>query len=143
MAHRERFEVTFGDVDMMGHVNHAQYFTYFETARTNYYLAIAGRKPPFDAHELDLIVARATCDYKRGLKWGERIEVLVWPSRLGASSFTFSYAILDAAGNVVALGETVQVSFDYAANAKKPIPPNVRERLEADMRAGPGIALAA
>lgn len=142
MAHRESVEVQFGDVDMMGHVNHAQYFTYFETARTNYYLRLAGAKPPFDARQLDLIVARASCDYKRGLRWGERIEVVVWPSRIGDSSFTFAYAILDAAGAIVAAGETVQVSFDYDKNAKKPIPAAIRSRLEAEMRLGPGVPIA-
>jgi len=143
MAHRERVEVTFGDVDMMGHVNHAAYFTYFEAARTNYYLALKGLKAPWDRNELDLIVARASCDYRRGLVWGEHVEVVVWPSRVGQTSFTFGYAIVDAKGEVVAVGETVQVSFDYGKQAKKPIPPAVRRALEVEAARGPGLQLPA
>jgi acyl-CoA thioester hydrolase len=143
MAHRERVEVTFGDVDMMGHVNHAAYFTYFETARTNYYLGLKGLRAPWSRDELDLIVARATCDYRRGLSWGERVEVVVWPTKVGQTSFTFGYAIVDEAGAVVALGETVQVSFDYAKQSKKPIPPAVRRALEQEAAAGPGLRLPA
>ena len=143
MAHRETHEVTFGDVDMMGHVNHARYFTYFETARTNYLLRLKGLRPPYEAAQLDIIVARATCDYRRGLRWGERVTTLVWPSRIGATSYSFSYAIVDAGDAVVALGETVQVAFDYATNQKKPIPPDLRRALEADLKAGPGIPLPA
>lgn len=141
MAHRETHEVTFADVDMMGHVNHAQYFTYFETARTNYLLHLKRLKPPYDASQLDIIVARASCDYRRGLRWGEKITVVVWPSKVGVTSYTFSYAIVDAAGAVAALGETVQVAFDYASNGKKPIPADLRRLLEADLAAGPGIPL--
>ena len=143
MAHRERLEVVFADVDMMGHVNNATYFTYFETARTNYLLRLNASREPFSATDLDFIVARASCDYKRGLRWGERVEIVVWPSRLGETSFTFEYALLDAEGKVAARGETVQVSFDYSRQAKKAIPPGLRRTLEAEQKAGSGLALPA
>lgn len=141
MAYTHPEEVIFEDVDMMGHVNNAQYFTFFETARTNYLLELTDAKPPYSAANLEFIVARATCDFRRGLRWGEKIRTVVWPSKIGETSFVFSYVILDAAGKVAAEGETVQVSFDYAKNAKMPIPPKLRKRLEADLKKGPGVAL--
>lgn len=126
---------------MMGHVNNATYLTYFETARTKYLLQLKGLKPPHRWDDLDFIVAKVTCEYKRGLRWGERVEVVVWPSRIGETSFDFSYAIIDERGQLAARSETVQVSFDYQTNAKKAIPAPLRKALEAEMRAGPGIPL--
>lgn len=140
MAHREPIEVVFGDVDMMGHVNHAKYFTYFETARTNYLLRLKGLpRARWTPEALDIIVAKAACEYRRPLRWGERGEVVVWPSRIGTTSYAFSYAVVDATGQVAATGETVQVAFDYAANAKKALPRELRTALEAELHAGPGV----
>ncbi len=143
MAYRLPFEVVFADVDMMGHVNNAAYFTYFETARTNYLLLLKGLRAPIPPPQLDFIVARASCDYKRGLRWGERCQVVIWPTHLGKTSFTFSYVIKDEAGTVVATGETIQVSHAYERASKKPIPVDLRARLAEEMAAGPGLAPAA
>src|SRR5690348_5057852 len=121
MAHREPVEVVFADVDMMGHVNNATYFTYLETARTKYFLELKDRGPPYEKDELDFIVAKASCEYRRGLTWGERCTVVVWPSAIGTTSFTLAYEVRDASGAVAAYGETVVVTYDYAKGAKKPI----------------------
>lgn len=136
LARRVPIEVVFADVDMMGHVNNAMYFTYFETARTAYFLALSDRDAPWQASELDFIVARASCEFRRALRWGEKGEVVVWPTHVGTTSFTFGYVLLDGSGKVSAQGETVQVSFDYGKGAKKPIPAALRARLEAELKAG-------
>lgn len=141
MVHREPVQVVFADVDMMGHVNNAAYFTYFETARTNYLLKLTGARPPFRADMLDFIVARAVCEFRRALRWGERLEVRVWPSRIGDTSFTFSYRIVDAQGGLAAEGETVQVAFDYARGTKRSIAPALRSALETERAAGPDAPL--
>lgn len=140
MAHTERIRVVFADVDMMGHVNHATYFTYFETARTFYYLHLTGLRRMTD---IDFILAKASCDFLRGLTCGEEVRVVVWPSHVGASSFTFSYVILDQQDQVVARAETINVSYDYKKNSKKPIPEELRRRLLEEMKKGPGVRLPA
>jgi acyl-CoA thioester hydrolase len=140
MAHREPFEVLFAHVDMMGHVNNAAYLTYFENARTRYVLQLKGVPYPPATADLDIIVARAAVDYLRGLRWGERGEVVVWPTRVGRTSFTLAYALVDASGRVAARGETVQVCFDYDRMAKKDVAPTLRAALERELAAGPGVA---
>ncbi|HLE47066.1 MAG TPA: acyl-CoA thioesterase [Candidatus Thermoplasmatota archaeon] len=138
MGHVERMRVSYRDVDMMDHVNNAAYFTYFETARCHYYEALTGLK---EIHRLDIIVAKQSCEYLRGLRYDEAFDVVAWPSRIGTTSFTLSYALRTVKGEVVALGETVIVMFDYAKNAKKPLEGALRARLEADHKKGPGIGL--
>ena len=138
MAHTERIRVVFSDVDAMNHVNNAAYFSYFETARTFYYLELTGRNR---IQDIDFIVAKATCEFLRGLTFGESIRAVVWVSRVGRTSFTLSYAILDAKDQWVARGETVQVSYDYGRGSKKEIPEVLRGRLLEEIRKGPGIPM--
>jgi acyl-CoA thioester hydrolase len=133
MAHEVRTTVTFRDVDAMQHVNNAVYFTWMETARTTYYLKMRGSPEILD---VDLIVAHASCDYRRGLRLGEEVTIRVWPSRIGTTSWDYSYE-LTVKGEPVAYGRTVQVAFDYAKQAKKPIAPELRRRLEAEIEDPP------
>lgn len=140
MAHTERLRVAYVDVDVMDHVNNAMYFTYMETARCHYYLRLTGLKR---IRDLDIIVASQRCDYLRGLRYDEEFDLTVWPSRIGTTSFTLSYVFRSPRGQIVARGETVIVAFDYAKNAKKPIAPALRKKLQQDMRAGPGFPLPA
>jgi acyl-CoA thioester hydrolase len=138
MSYAERMRVSYRDVDVMGHVNNAAYFTYLETARCHYYMAFRGLSDPA---KLDIIVAAQSCQYIRGLVYDEEFDVHVWPTKIGTSSFTLGYALRTPEGEVVAKAETVIVMFDYHKNAKKPIDPALRARLEADLEAGPGIDL--
>lgn len=141
MPHRETFEVRYADVDMMGHVNNATYLTYFETARLNYYMRLRDLQPPLGADDLDIIVARLACQYHRGLRWKETAEIVAWVDRVGTKSFTVRFAILDAHGKLVAEGDTVLVSYDYAQDASKEIPPDLRRLLEQEKAQGPGVDL--
>jgi len=119
--------VPWRDIDVAGHVNNAVYFSYMETARVEAYLAMLGKDDPED---LDLIVARAACDYHSPAYMGETLVVKVWPTRVGNTSFTFKYELKDkASGRLVAQGETVQVMYDYVKRSKKPIPPELRKLL--------------
>lgn len=128
--------VVWVDIDVMGHVNNATYFTYFETARVHYYMRLAGVT---ELTDFDLIVAKASCEFLRGLTFGEQIQVVVWVSHVGTTSWTFSYAILDEKGQWAARGETVQVSFDHAQGTKKPIPAPLRRKLLSEAKKGSGI----
>lgn len=136
MGHTERIRVVYADVDAMGHVNHAKYFTFMETARVFYYQKLAGQSR---LEDLDIIVAKATCEFLRDLVFAQELEVTVWASHVGSTSFAFSYALLNQSKEWVARGETVQVSYDYARRSKKPIPEPLRSRLLEEMREGSGL----
>ena len=41
LVHVTRMPIRWGDMDMMGHVNNAKYFTYIETARIDWFTSIA------------------------------------------------------------------------------------------------------
>ncbi|MEA3200226.1 MAG: acyl-CoA thioester hydrolase [Thermoplasmata archaeon] len=120
--------VPWRDLDGAAHVNNAVYFSYFETARTEWYLQARGLA--FRVEDLDIILARTSCDFRAQATMGDRLRVMMWPGKLGTTSFTLRYEIRKEDGTLVAEGESVQVCFDYAKNAKKPIPDVIRRSLE-------------
>ena len=128
--------VRFRDVDSMGHVNNAVYFTYMESARTEYYVKLTGVT---NAREIAFIVARASIDYRDAARMGDTVVVDVWPSRIGNTSFDFLYKLTEKkTGRLIAEGETVQVAFDYDRGEKIPMPDEFRRILEREMAAHAG-----
>ena len=122
--------VRFRDIDGMGHVNNAVYFTYVEAARTEYLMQVMGAKR---MDEVDWIVATASLEFKRPVAYGDPIEVRVRPTKVGTTSFTLFYEIRDARDDgLVAQGETVIVMYDYTKRVKKPVEAETRKRLERD-----------
>lgn len=126
-----RVDVRFRDLDGMGHVNNAVYFTYIEAARTEYMMKVAGITR---LEDVDWIVASANLNFRKAVGYGDPIEVRVRPTKVGTTSYTLYYEIWDTGKNeLVAEGETVLVSFDYKAGTKKPIEPKIRTVLERDL----------
>lgn len=120
-------EVRFRDLDNYGHVNNAVYLTYFEIARTKFYMKVMGMNR---LDELDFIIADTSCTYRSPATFEDHLLVRVWLSSVGTTSFTCNYEVTErATGRLIATGRTVQVSYDYKKNAKKPVPERLRQLL--------------
>jgi acyl-CoA thioester hydrolase len=122
-----RFPVRFRDIDTLGHVNNSVYFTYMESARTEYWLHLFGTD---NLRELRFIVAHAECDFKVAARFGDEIEVTIRTTSIGNSSFVWDYEVLNAKnGSVFATGKTIQVYYDYQEGKSLPVPADVRKKL--------------
>ena len=104
--------IRFRDLDAMGHVNNAVFFTYFEEGRKVFIGKLLGIVEPSD---YSFILARIECDYLRAVTLSNEILLEIWIGHIGEKSFTFKYAVLDRKDRsmVYAKGESVQVFFDY------------------------------
>src|SRR6058998_3351218 len=91
-----RVDVRFRDLDGMGHVNNAVYFTYIEAARTEYMMKVAGITR---LEDVDWIVASASLNFRKAVGYGDSIEVRVRPTKIGTTSYTLYYEIWDAGKN--------------------------------------------
>lgn len=121
-------EIRFADMDALAHVNNAKYFTYMETARLQYFRQIVGWQG--DRSDLGVILARATCDFKLPLVLGDLAQVHVRVTRLGDKSFEFEYAIVRVPDQAAAaIGNTVQVAYDYETNTSIRIPNEWRQKM--------------
>jgi acyl-CoA thioester hydrolase len=121
-------QVRFRDVDAMGHVNHAVYFSYFEMARCEYWMSLLKRKR---LNEIDFIVVRAECDYRRATEYGGWLDVFAAVTEIRNSSFVMAYEIRErGTRRVVATGSTIQALFDYPRHRTRAIPLSLRQKIE-------------
>ncbi|HKZ99177.1 MAG TPA: thioesterase family protein [Thermoplasmata archaeon] len=126
-------QMRFRDIDGMGHVNNAVYLSFMELARTQFYLKFANKR---SLEEIDFILAHVDIDFESPAEWGDELQVAVWPSKIGTSSFTLSYEIAERKSRrVLARSKSVLVSYDYAARRAKPISAEFRALLEANLEA--------
>jgi len=125
--------VRFADTDAMGHVNNAKFFSYMEQGRVAYIQKIS---PGVDMQEglkaFPFILANIQCSFKSPLFCDETVLVSLGTTQIGTKSFTLEYLLTEKdSGRLVATGTSVQVMFDYQKNATYPMPPEVRQQIEA------------
>ena len=121
-------EVPYGDIDAMGHLNNVAYLRYLEWARQKYWLTMRGST---DFLDIDFVVARSEIDYRSSVEMGEVLEIDIHVSRMGRSSFDFSYRVTAADGRLVAEATTTQVAFDWRTRRKALLSPERRKEIEA------------
>lgn len=127
---RHRLDVRFRDCDPMGHVNNAVYLTYLEQARFAHWRAVWGvdfEGLPADAP--GVILARVEIDYRRQAKYGDVLEVRISLERIGRTSFSYGYQVVDQHDAVVAEAKSVQVMYDYTAGRPVPLSDDMKARL--------------
>lgn len=122
------YTVMWRDLDGVGHVNNAVYFTYFELARTRYWVDLR-RNLGNGVEAVEFIVARAECDFRRQLSLLEEIEICTRVGEMRNSSFDFVYEIKRADGEVAATGTVVVVLFDWEKNSKRPLSDELKTQL--------------
>jgi acyl-CoA thioester hydrolase len=122
-------EVPYGDIDAMGHLNNVAYLKYLETARQKYWMAMRG-SPRGDFWDVDFVVAHSEIDYRSSVSMGEVLEIEIHVTRMGASSFDFTYVVRRLGGELVAEAKTTQVAFDWKSRSKKPLSEERRRQIE-------------
>jgi acyl-CoA thioester hydrolase len=121
-------EVPYGDIDAMGHLNNVVYLRYLEWARQKYWLSMRGST---DFLDIDFVVARCEIDYRASSYMGDVLEIEIRVTRMGRSSFDFSYRITGAGGRLVAEAKTTQVAYDWRAGRKVELSEERRREIEA------------
>jgi acyl-CoA thioester hydrolase len=124
------YDVQFNQLDFFGHVNNATFFTFYEIARTDLWLALTEATNPAD---IGFIVARAECDFKKQLGM-ERIEIATRFGAIGTTSLEFLSEVRTEDGTVAATGRVVTVLFDWERRTKVPIADELRQKIAAVMR---------
>lgn len=119
-----RIATRWGDVDRMGHVNNAVYFTYGEQVRIEY--LSARRESAVDATEgSGGILAHVSCDFIAQLHHPATLDIGLRVSRMGRSSLRTEALMFDGE-RLVARMEGIVVWFDYAQQIAVPIPESMR-----------------
>lgn len=112
--HVHEFNVRFGDIDMLGHVNNCRYLTYLEDAR----VSMLRLDPIREGREplRGLVVARHEIDYRRPLLFRPApVRVETWVTELRAASFALAYEIRDDE-RLYAAARSVIVAYDVKSS---------------------------
>jgi acyl-CoA thioester hydrolase len=121
-------EVRFRDLDALGHVNNAVYFTYFEEGRKHFSKKVFGVS---DISDFKFIMAHIQCDFIRPIRFNDPVILQMWVKDIGTKSFSFEYRLVDFPDEtrVYATGESIQVCYDYGNNKSIEVPAKMRENL--------------
>jgi acyl-CoA thioester hydrolase len=123
-------EVRYGDLDPQGHLNNANFLTYFEQARIQYWIQMGFFTKDQSFMEIGVIVADVHLTYLAPVYFGQNIKVGVRVAKLGNKSMTWEQNIVDAdTGNELAKGELVIVAYDYKVGKTISIPQAWRDKI--------------
>jgi len=126
--YKTNIEMRFADLDLMGHVNNAVYFTYMEIGRTKYWKHAI----KWDWTKTGVVIGQASIDYIVPLFLEDKISMYVRTSRIGNTSFDLEYLIVkDVNGKEVicSKGKSVCVAFDYSTKKPSAIPDKERNKM--------------
>lgn len=127
LLHNMRFPIRWGELDVLGHVNNAQYLRYFEESRTAWCESIG--RPLRNTGE-GMILLKASVTYKKPVGYPATVSVELRAGRIGNTSFDLINMLsIEGESGVVASGEFVIVWFDYVNNKPKSVPAEIRELL--------------
>ncbi|HKJ05670.1 MAG TPA: thioesterase family protein [Geopsychrobacteraceae bacterium] len=119
-------QVRFADMDAYGHLNHATFFTYLETART---IAFRGIFLDLMSKGQLLLVVNAECSYKAPIGPTDRAIVTMQLEKSKRSSFTLGYRVHDGEERTFAEAKTVMICFDENRGKPVAVPPELKEVL--------------
>ena len=123
--------VFWGDQDVFGHVNNNAYFRWFESARIALSQRI-GLIDLFRSEKIGPILASVSCDYRRQITFPDTIHAAIRVARIGRTSMGLEHAIVSQSQQAVAAeGNSTIVVFDFRANKPHPVPPSLRQAIEA------------
>ncbi len=116
--------VRYSEIDGQGIVFNAHYFTYFDTAVTEYL-----RKIDFDYQTLvseeglDFFLVKSTINYLKPAYFDQILEIGVTTAKIGRSSLTWDLAIFNKGENdCLTHGELVWVCTERVTNKSHPLP---------------------
>jgi acyl-CoA thioester hydrolase len=124
-----RIRVRYAEVDNQGVVFNAHWLTYCDDACTRFMESL-GFGPDFWVREFDVMLVRAQLEWSAPAHFDDWIDVEVVPARLGTKSFDLRYRAR-VLGALACEATITYVSTAPGENTSVPIPPHVREALEA------------
>ena len=131
LIHTIQLQVRWGDMDIFGHVNNANYFRYLEQARISWFETIGA--PSGNVGHGPILVA-AACNFRIPIVYPATVEVLTYVKSLGRSSIPMYQEIVDAnnPSTLYADGDSTIVWIDYQRGKSEMLPEELRALIGLD-----------
>lgn len=124
-------KVRWGDMDALGHVNNAVYFTYFEQIRVAWLERLSITAGIGAGAHTGPVVVNAFCAFHQPIIYPARVLVCMFGGDVGRSSIDTFYELHDAERRDVhyASGSAKVVWVDHREGRSTPLPTEVRRLL--------------
>ena len=132
---RYYLRVRYQDCDAQHVVFNARYGDYIDLACSEFLrAALPSPRDVFDG-TFEIQTVRQVVEWKVPARFDDVLEISVWASRIGTTSFTLSFELRRASdGTLLVSSETVYVHVDPGSFLKRSIEPRMRAALEAGAR---------
>ena len=133
MAFRSQLKVRFGDIDHAGIVYYPRFLHYFHVALEEFFGQELGIDYPvlIDQHHIGLPTVHLETDFRRPLRYGDSIDVVVRVINFGKTSITFGYRVFKNGESEPRItGHNVTVCLDMDTFQKIKIPDWLRQGLK-------------
>ena len=129
---RYYLRVRYAECDAQKVVFNARYGEYVDLAVTEYFRAL-GYGEALVSGDLDYQLVKQTVEWRAPARFDQVLEIGVSCQRLGTTSFTLDCAFRLAGGDgaVLAQAQTVYVLVDTHTLRKRPLPEDLRARMQA------------
>lgn len=117
--------VRYAETDQMGVAYHANYFVWFEVARTDWLRTFGVTYRDLEAEGLYLPVIDARCQYRAPARYDDDLRVTATARLVSAARVAFDYEISGPAA-VVAVGHTVHATIDRRGRPMR-VPARIKE----------------
>jgi acyl-CoA thioester hydrolase len=127
LARLTRLRVRYAETDRMGVVYYANYFVWFEVARSDWLRETGWSYREMEADGVSLPVIEAHCDYRQPSRYDDEIEIRTQATLLSPIRIRFDYEVLRG-GSLLTTGHTVHAAVDGNGRPCR-LPARVRELL--------------
>ncbi len=117
--------VRYAETDQMGVAYHANFFVWFEVARTDWLREAGLNYRDLEAEGVLLPVVEARCEYRSPARYDETLTITALPRVVSPARIAFDYEITSGAGKVAA-GSTVHAAIDRAGKPMR-LPERLKE----------------
>jgi acyl-CoA thioester hydrolase len=123
------YQVEWGDMDALKHVNNITYFRYFENARIAYFERI--RFWEFmEQTGIGPILASTQCKFRIPLTYPDTVSIGARISDIGPDGFTMKHGVAShRLSKIAAEGEGLLITYDYRNLRKVPVPAELKRSI--------------
>ncbi len=117
-VHTTSLKVRFYELDPYDHVNHTNYFSYFETARIEFLSEMGFGLDYLKRQGFQLVVVQLTARFHAAARYGEELTVHTWIASTGRVKSTW-YQMMLRRDEVVATVEVVAALTDLEGKPRR------------------------
>lgn len=126
--HRERMQIRFNDIDMLGHLNNSVYLQFMDLGKAGYFRQFTGGR--FEHDTVGLVIANINCNFFAPTYLEEKLDVLTAVESLSTRSLVMDQRVVNReTGEVKCEARTVMVNVDPNTGHPVPITDEWRRRL--------------